>query len=71
MLLLTELSEAYWLVGRVDEGRTLAERLLTLFHSRTKRGYQAHAWLSVCFLACLPPCLCAYSLMIAPLDEGY
>src|SRR5262249_13707552 len=43
-LVLTELSEALCLVGRVDEARTLAERLLELYSTQTGRGYQAHAY---------------------------
>jgi tetratricopeptide (TPR) repeat protein len=42
-LVLTELSEALLLVGRVDEARMLAGRLLELYHTPTGRGYQAHA----------------------------
>jgi len=42
-LVLTELSEACLLVGRVDEASALAERLLELSHTHTGRGYQAHA----------------------------
>jgi tetratricopeptide (TPR) repeat protein len=42
-LLLTELSEALLLVGRVDEASSLARRLLDLSHTLTGRGYQAHA----------------------------
>jgi tetratricopeptide (TPR) repeat protein len=42
-LVLTELSEALLLVGRVDEASTLAGRLLELSHTHTGRGYQAHA----------------------------
>jgi tetratricopeptide (TPR) repeat protein len=40
-LVLTELSEACLLVGRVDEASALAARLLELSH--TGHGYQAHA----------------------------
>jgi tetratricopeptide (TPR) repeat protein len=42
-LLLTELSEALLLVGRVDEASALAERLLDLSRTHTGHGYQAHA----------------------------
>jgi tetratricopeptide (TPR) repeat protein len=42
-LVLTELSEALLLVGRVDEASALAGRLLELSHTHTGRGYQAHA----------------------------
>jgi tetratricopeptide (TPR) repeat protein len=42
-LVLTELSEALLLVGRVDEARALAGRLLALSRTHTGRGYQAHA----------------------------
>ena len=42
-LVLTELSEACLLVGRVDEARAPAARLLDLSHTHTGRGYQAHA----------------------------
>ena len=42
-LVLTELSEALLLVGRVDEASALAERLLELSRTHTGRGYQAHA----------------------------
>src|SRR5207302_2405880 len=42
-LVLTELSEALLLVGRVDEANALAERLLELSHTHTGRGYQVHA----------------------------
>ena len=42
-LVLTELSEACLFVGRVDEARALAARLLELSHTYTARGYQAHA----------------------------
>jgi tetratricopeptide (TPR) repeat protein len=41
-LVLTELSEACLLVGRVNEASALAERLLELFHTHTGHGYQAH-----------------------------
>jgi class 3 adenylate cyclase/tetratricopeptide (TPR) repeat protein len=41
---LAELSEAYLLVGHVDEGSTLAGRLLELSRTHTGRGYQAHAY---------------------------
>ena len=43
-LVLTELSEALLLVGRVDEASTLAGRLLDLSRTHTGRGYQAHAY---------------------------
>src|SRR5439155_6967052 len=42
-LVLTELSEALLLVGRLDEASALAGRLLELFHTQTGSGYQAHA----------------------------
>jgi tetratricopeptide (TPR) repeat protein len=42
-LVLTELSEALLLVGRVDEASALAGRLLELSRTHTERGYQAHA----------------------------
>ena len=42
-LVLTELSEACLLVGRVDEASALAARLLDLSHTHTGHGYQAHA----------------------------
>jgi tetratricopeptide (TPR) repeat protein len=42
-LVLTELSEACLLVGRVDEAGALAARLLELSHTHTGPGYQAHA----------------------------
>src|SRR3989454_3201620 len=42
-LVLTELSEACLLVGRVDEASALAGRLLELSHTHTGNGYQAHA----------------------------
>src|SRR4029434_6831893 len=42
-LVLTELSEACLLVGRVDEANALAGRLLEFSHTHTGRGYQAHA----------------------------
>src|SRR5262245_65795504 len=42
-LVLAELSEACLLVGRVDEARALAARLLELSHTHTGHGYQAHA----------------------------
>jgi tetratricopeptide (TPR) repeat protein len=41
---LTELSEALLLVGRVDEAHVLAERLLELSSTHTGHGYQAHAY---------------------------
>jgi tetratricopeptide (TPR) repeat protein len=43
-LVLTELSEACLLVGRVDEACALAARLLELSHTHTGHGYQAHAY---------------------------
>jgi len=43
-LVLTELSQALLLVGRVDEARALAGRLLDISHTDTGRGYQAHAY---------------------------
>jgi tetratricopeptide (TPR) repeat protein len=43
-LVLTELSEACLLVGRLDEARALAARLLELSHTHTGHGYQAHAY---------------------------
>jgi tetratricopeptide (TPR) repeat protein len=43
-LVLTELSEACLLVGRVDEASALAARLLELSHTHTGHGYQAHAY---------------------------
>ena len=43
-LVLTELSEACLLVGRVDEASALAGRLLELSHTHTGSGYQAHAY---------------------------
>jgi tetratricopeptide (TPR) repeat protein len=42
-LVLTELSEACLLVGRVDEARALANRLRDLSRTHTGHGYQAHA----------------------------
>jgi tetratricopeptide (TPR) repeat protein len=42
-LMLTELSEALLLVGRVDESSALAARLLELSRTHPGRGYQAHA----------------------------
>jgi tetratricopeptide (TPR) repeat protein len=42
-LVLTELSEACLLVGRVDEASALAGCLLELSHTHTGSGYQAHA----------------------------
>jgi class 3 adenylate cyclase/tetratricopeptide (TPR) repeat protein len=41
---LTELSEALLLVGRVDEASTIANRLLELSHTHIELGYQAHAY---------------------------
>jgi len=43
-LVLTELSEALLLVGRVDKARTLAGRLLELSRTLIGSGYQAHAY---------------------------
>ena len=43
-LVLTELSEALLLVGRMDEASALAGRLLELSRTHTGRGYQAHAY---------------------------
>jgi tetratricopeptide (TPR) repeat protein len=43
-LVLTELSEACLLVGRVDEANTIAGRLLELSRTHPGRGYQAHAY---------------------------
>jgi tetratricopeptide (TPR) repeat protein len=43
-LVLTELSEALLLVGRVDEASALVARLLNLSRTHTGRGYQAHAY---------------------------
>src|SRR4029453_6225488 len=43
-LVLTELSEACLLVGRVDEASALAEGLLELPRTHTPSGYQAHAY---------------------------
>jgi tetratricopeptide (TPR) repeat protein len=43
-LVLTELSEALLLVGRVDEANTLAVRLLEISRTHTGRGYEAHAY---------------------------
>ena len=43
-LVLTELSEACLLVGRVDEASALAARLLELSRTYTGSGYQAHAY---------------------------
>jgi class 3 adenylate cyclase/tetratricopeptide (TPR) repeat protein len=42
-LVLTELSEACLLVGRVEEASALTARLLDLSHTHTGHGYQAHA----------------------------
>jgi tetratricopeptide (TPR) repeat protein len=42
-LVLTELSEACLLVGRLDEASALAARLLELSHTHTGHGYQAYA----------------------------
>jgi tetratricopeptide (TPR) repeat protein len=41
---LTELSEACLLVGRVDEANTIAGRLLELSRTHPGRGYQVHAY---------------------------
>jgi len=43
-LVLTELSEACLLVGRVDEASALAVRLLALSRTHPGSGYQAHAY---------------------------
>src|SRR5262249_8398249 len=43
-LVLTELSEALCLVGRVDEASALAGRLSELSRTHIGRGYQAHAY---------------------------
>ena len=43
-LVLTELSEALLLVGRVDEARALVLCLLELTRTHTGHGYQAHAY---------------------------
>jgi tetratricopeptide (TPR) repeat protein len=43
-LVLTELSEALLLIGRVDEASVLAGRLLELSRTHTGSGYQAHAY---------------------------
>src|SRR5262249_48067763 len=42
-LVLTELSEACLLAGRVEDASALASRLLEVFHTHTGSGYQAHA----------------------------
>jgi hypothetical protein len=42
-LVLTELSEACLLVGRVDEASTLARRLHDLSSTHAGHGYKAHA----------------------------
>jgi hypothetical protein len=42
-LVLTELSEAMLLLGRVDEASTLTERLLDLFRAHMGSDDQAHA----------------------------
>ena len=42
-LVLTELSEALLLVGRVEEAATLTARLLELSRTHIGRGYEAHA----------------------------
>jgi tetratricopeptide (TPR) repeat protein len=56
-LVLTELSEALLLVGRVDEASTLAARLLELSRTHPGRGYQAHACrlLGDVAMRCEPP----------------
>jgi tetratricopeptide (TPR) repeat protein len=56
-LVLTELSEALLLVGRVDEAGTIARRLLELSHAHPGRGYQAHACrlLGEVAMHCEPP----------------
>ena len=56
-LVLTELSEALLLVGRMDEASVLAGRLLELSHTHTGRGYQAHAFrlLGEVAMRCDPP----------------
>jgi tetratricopeptide (TPR) repeat protein len=43
-VVLTELSEALLLVGRVDEASALAGRLLDLSRTHIGPGYQAHAY---------------------------
>jgi tetratricopeptide (TPR) repeat protein len=43
-LVLTELTEACLLVGRVDKASAVAEHLLELSRTHTGRGYQAHAY---------------------------
>jgi tetratricopeptide (TPR) repeat protein len=43
-LVLTEVSEALLLVGRVEEASALATRLLDLSRTHPGRGYQAHAY---------------------------
>jgi tetratricopeptide (TPR) repeat protein len=43
-LVLTELSEACLLVGRVDEASALAGHLIEISRAYTGSGYQAHAW---------------------------
>jgi tetratricopeptide (TPR) repeat protein len=42
-LVLTELSEALLLVGRVEDASAVVGRLLELSHTHPGRGYQAHA----------------------------
>jgi tetratricopeptide (TPR) repeat protein len=56
-LVLTELSEALLLVGRVDEASALAGRLLELSRTQIGRGYQAHACrlLGEVAMRCEPP----------------
>ncbi len=43
-LVLTELSEALLLVGRMDEASALAGHLIEVSRAHTGRGYQAHAF---------------------------
>ena len=56
-LVLTELSEALLLVGRVAEASALAGQLLELSRTHTGRGYQAHACrlLGEIAMRCEPP----------------
>src|SRR4029453_184147 len=56
-LVLTELSEALLLVGRMDEASALATRLLDLSRTHPGRGYQAHAYrlLGDIAMRCDPP----------------
>src|SRR5262249_193853 len=44
VLMLTELSEALLLVGRVDEARALTGHLLDLSRTHREHGYQPHAY---------------------------